>query len=231
MFNSPFSKSVSFSSVSEITLDQLSLLPEEEILLSEFSIEKRKREFTLGRGAARKALEGLGIYNTAVGKGNRREPLWPEGICGAISHTDGYAVAAVALKHDVIGLGIDIENVCENQKLNIVEKIALQDEKKWITEDIALSNLRTVLLFSAKETVFKALYPLCNTFLDYSSVSLKDASRDTLLFRLSEKTLGIFKSVKDVKIGKELQVRYSNYTLEDGRVFVMTSIEITNNYA
>ena len=71
--------------------------------------ENRQWEFTAGRLCAVQAIRGLGGSETEIPVGERGEPIWPKGFVGSITHTQGYAAAAVALRSEVITVGIDAE--------------------------------------------------------------------------------------------------------------------------
>jgi 4'-phosphopantetheinyl transferase EntD len=69
----------------------------------------RRREFALGRACARAALAGLGHGHAMLGRRGDGAPLWPGGVVGSISHTQGLAVALAASAGDFRGLGVDVE--------------------------------------------------------------------------------------------------------------------------
>ena len=52
------------------------------------SAPKRQAEFLCGRIAAHEAMRRLGIeyWRAPIGIGRSREPLWPHGVAGSISH-------------------------------------------------------------------------------------------------------------------------------------------------
>src|SRR5690242_4153856 len=60
------------------------------------AVEARRREFATGRHCARQALAALGVPATPLLSGGHREPLWPAGVVGSITHCTGYRAAAVA---------------------------------------------------------------------------------------------------------------------------------------
>ena len=82
--------------------------PEEEVYIAG-SAEKRRRDFALGRACARAALAALGHGEAAIAKGEDGAPLWPHGIAGSITHTEGYAAALAG--ENFAGIGIDAERV------------------------------------------------------------------------------------------------------------------------
>jgi 4'-phosphopantetheinyl transferase EntD len=162
VLTSPFSNSVvSFASVSEAGLSDFILHPLEEQALGEAVSPKRRRDFTLGRAAARQALEGAGFpVVSPVLRGEHREPLWPVGIVGSIAHSGGYGVAAVAWQQDLPALGIDLQEIEDRYTDELIARFADPDEFDWVRSEPSRRTERAVKLFSAKESVFKALYPL-----------------------------------------------------------------------
>ena len=70
---------------------------------------KREIELATGRSAAKQALAGVGVEGFIVLKGDKGEPLWPDGIVGSISHTQGVCIASVSNADELLGLGVDVE--------------------------------------------------------------------------------------------------------------------------
>ena len=152
-------------------LDSSALLPEEASLLSGKAVQKRRTEFALGRAAAREALAGLGFPEPLpVLRGAGREPRWPEGVVGSITHCGELAIAVAAKQEGVKSIGIDLEDV-ERITEEIVDVVANAAERRWVFggED---SKTRLAMLFSAKESVYKTIYPLEHRFFDFHAVEL-----------------------------------------------------------
>jgi len=82
--------------------------PGEQALIAK-AVEGRRREFITARRCARRALADLGHPPAPILSGTRREPLWPAGISGSITHCAGYRAAAVAPARHLAGLGVDAE--------------------------------------------------------------------------------------------------------------------------
>ncbi|MGQ4331874.1 4'-phosphopantetheinyl transferase family protein, partial [Streptomyces hayashii] len=61
------------------------LYPQEEALLTR-AVAKRRREFTVVRGCARRAMEKLGVPPKPVLPGERGAPQWPDGLTGSMTH-------------------------------------------------------------------------------------------------------------------------------------------------
>jgi 4'-phosphopantetheinyl transferase EntD len=139
------------------------VLAEELSLLGAKAVPRRRREFALGRACARLALAHAGYTAPRpILRGNRGEPLWPAGWVGSITHASEVAAAVVAEEARVLSLGLDIEDLRRELSPGFVYMIGLPEERAWVAErpDPEEVHLRTMQLFSAKEAVFKALYPL-----------------------------------------------------------------------
>ncbi|MGH2363385.1 MAG: 4'-phosphopantetheinyl transferase family protein [Chloroflexota bacterium] len=150
------------------------LLGEERALLSERAVPRRRLQFQLGRAAAHEALQGAGHPACPIGRGVRGEPLWPDNIVGAITHTDDVAIAAVAPRSYSAGIGIDLEAIAHLSK-SIDHLVYTSDEQAWIAaaDGEAQARCRRAQLFSAKEAIFKAVYPASGQWLDYLDASLR----------------------------------------------------------
>jgi len=161
------------------------LFPEEEAVVAR-AVDKRRREFTTARACARTALGALGLPETPIGRGERGAPGWPPGVVGSITHCTGYRAAVVARDDDVVTIGVDAE---PNEPIppDVLRHVALDTERAWVGEllaaDPGVSWDR--LLFSAKESVYKAWFPLTRRWLDFSQASLTvDAAARTFSARL-----------------------------------------------
>ncbi len=172
---SPFvNQAVAFSSVAVGTLGDFLLHPLEEQALGEAVSPKRRQDFILGRAAARRALEGVGFpVASPVLRGEHREPIWPVGVVGSISHSGGYGVSAVAWQQDIQALGLDIQQIEERYTDELIARFADPAEFDWVRSDPALRTERAVKLFSAKESVFKALYPLGRVWFAFDVARMK----------------------------------------------------------
>ncbi|HEX8053269.1 MAG TPA: 4'-phosphopantetheinyl transferase superfamily protein [Thermoleophilaceae bacterium] len=150
-------------------LPDVELFAEEERSVGR-AVEKRRREFTTARGCARMALERLGVAPVAIPNGERGEPVWPGGIVGSITHCTGYRASAVARVEDVLSVGIDAE-VHERLPEGVLEQIAFGTELATVAGDgggVCLDRL----MFSAKEAVYKAWFPLARRWLGFEDVEM-----------------------------------------------------------
>ena len=126
----------------------------------------REREFRIGRALAREALAQFGIADHPLLPADTREPQWPPGIVGSISHGGGVCAVAVAEDRQFLGLGIDIEEIGRIDD-SIAPTICTPEELNECFDGRQLA-----LRFSAKESVFKALFPSTRHFLDFHDVAL-----------------------------------------------------------
>jgi len=154
------------------------LLPQEAAIVARAS-DKRRREFTTGRECARIALGKLGVELGPILVGERGAPLWPPGIVGSITHCDGYRAAVVARTSDVTAIGLDAEpnGPLPGGVLEVVSRSAERDRLAALA-DLAAERPGQPgvcwdrLLFSAKESVYKAWFPLTGTWLGFEDADV-----------------------------------------------------------
>lgn len=76
------------------------------------AVDKRLREFSAGRRAARQALAALGLPAQAIPQGPNRAPIWPVGVTGSITHSKKDCLAVIwpqGARPCTRGIGIDLE--------------------------------------------------------------------------------------------------------------------------
>ena len=162
--------------------DESLLWPEEEAALGPV-VAGRRRDYVLGRRCARLALERLGREPAPVLRGPERQPLWPDGVVGAITHTAGYAAAVVATADRARSVGIDAEPD-EPLPRGVLGRIARPEDRRWLEgpggrpEAVGVAHPER-LLFTIKEAVYKAWYPLAGRWLGFGDahVTLDPAHR------------------------------------------------------
>jgi 4'-phosphopantetheinyl transferase EntD len=135
-----------------------------ELALIDRAVPKRRAEFTAARQCARHALSHLGIGPVPILSGAHREPLWPAGVVGSITHCDGYHAAAVARGTRFRSIGIDAE---PDGPLpgEVLDRICLSAERAQLRGTFGCHPDR--LLFCAKESVYKAWFPLARRWLGF----------------------------------------------------------------
>jgi 4'-phosphopantetheinyl transferase EntD len=137
------------------------------------SVPKRVGEFAAGRLCARRALAEFGIHDFALRVGDNRQPLWPPGMIGSISHTAGLCAAVVAEEGDLAAVGLDSEVVGQVPQ-EIWPAVCLPEELAWLASlPDPMRAAGVTLIFSAKEAFYKCQYPLVREWLDFQDVKVE----------------------------------------------------------
>ncbi|MDF3302090.1 4'-phosphopantetheinyl transferase family protein [Streptomyces tropicalis] len=152
--------------------DGAPLYPGEEALVAR-AVAKRRREFTAVRACARRAMEKLGVPPQPILTGERGAPRWPQGLAGSMTHCDGYRAAALVRAADLASLGIDAEPHGPLPD-GVLATVALPGERERL-DRLAAAHPEVHgdrLLFSAKESVYKAWFPLTGEWLDFAEADI-----------------------------------------------------------
>ncbi len=138
------------------------------------AVPKRRAEFLAGRYCAKRSLEELGIVTTQIPIGKDRSPIWPRDIIGSISHSNSLAVATSNHRgHTGRGIGIDIENIVDPETLKrIRHHIASESELVNISTEPEKYHQLFTVIFSIKESFFKAAYPTVGRYFGFDAVSV-----------------------------------------------------------
>lgn len=153
--------------------------PEEHELV-ETALEKRQAEFATARNLARQSMRDLGLAAGPILRGAKREPIWPEGTLGSMTHAEGCAVACVARRGVVRSLGIDVE-LSDRVGKGLYKKVFTEAELQYLAHK---EERHAGLLFSAKEAVYKATFPLVGRFIGFQEAELTvDEARSRIIFR------------------------------------------------
>lgn len=144
------------------------------------SVAKRQTEFLAGRLCAMQAMERLDGRRLAPDIGEDRAPIWPDDVCGSITHSTGRAAAIVAHKQQWRGLGLDTENMLSVERATrLAGEILTPEEMAQMAAGPADQvALRVTLTFSLKEALFKALYPIVQQRFYFEHAQLLEWSAD-----------------------------------------------------
>lgn len=142
-----------------------------EAALVRSAVAKRVREFSLGRLYAHMALRRLGMDDGPVLAGAHREPRWPPGVVGSITHCDGFCGVAVA-RAPIRGIGVDAERRGPLPD-GVSGLIHTPAERRWL-ETAATGNAAdwAVLCFSAKESAYKCQFPFAGLLLEFTDIEI-----------------------------------------------------------
>lgn len=138
---------------------------------------RRQAEYVAGRHCAGCGLARLtGRYHWPARRTDRA-PIWPAGIVGAISHCDGHALALVGTSNRYRGLGVDVEELISDEQANQLAPLVLTlaERQRWAHAPLGWI---VSLAFSAKESLFKALYPLLGHPFYFDAAELSDWQAD-----------------------------------------------------
>lgn len=148
---------------------------------------KRLGEFLAGRLAAREALRRFGLGDHVVAIGSARDPRWPAGFEGSISHSllQGRGMALCAVRPGQAGMGLDLEAWLEDeQACNLWSGIVNDEEWARLQRCPLGPALGLTLVFSAKESLFKALYPRVGRYFDFLDARWLAMTEQTLTLEL-----------------------------------------------
>ena len=169
MLPNPFPDHISFCLLPIHSTSNQKLHPAEENYFSQLNSVSRKEHYRSGRICAGEVLSKLGTIGQPVLRDPQtREPLWPEGISGAITHSGNWAAAAAGKTSEVSGIGIDLEDLERQVDSRISRHVCIPEEQKWLQEcgeDFLEQYLK--IIFSAKESIFKAFFPYSRTYLHF----------------------------------------------------------------
>src|SRR6202521_5619706 len=152
--------------------DPAALLPGEK-QYHRGAVQKRAEEFAAGRACAHGLLAEFGIVYFPVKVAADRQPLWPEGLVGSITHTSGFCAAVVARKQSLSAVGIDSE-VAGSVKAELWRGICTPSEIAWLRSlPAGERSAAATLIFSAKEAFYKCQYPLVGERLNLNDATVE----------------------------------------------------------
>lgn len=147
------------------------------------AVASRQAEFASGRACMRAAMATLGCPAVAIGVGPHREPLLPAGLAASITHTADYCAAAAVRTGRIRSLGIDTEM---NRRLgDEVARLVLHTHEIDAAQAAGRAGMAfDAMLFSLKESLFKALFPFAREILEFTDASIAfDPQHDACTIR------------------------------------------------
>ncbi|MFJ3457291.1 enterobactin synthase subunit EntD [Scandinavium goeteborgense] len=144
--------------------------------------KKRKAEHLAGRLAAFYALQQHGI-RAMPDIGDNRQPLWPNGWSGSISHSGTTALAVVSREP----VGVDLETVLSADVCaEIAESIISPEESELLKSSKLPFPLALTLAFSAKESVYKAYSFATNAMPGFTAARVVAMSGQEISLQLTD---------------------------------------------
>jgi enterobactin synthetase component D len=170
-------------------------------VLSDRAVEKRTSEFYAGRWCATQAIYKKNSLYLTPKINDDRSPLWPVNFVGSISHSKDKAIAVVSSSDEYIGLGVDIQDeISIGEQLDISDLI-LSDDEAMLCRKIKV-NMAFEAFFSAKESIYKALYPSCLDMFEHKDVEIVSVNEHSSSF--------------EIRLLRDLKVSWSK-----GQVFIV----------
>jgi 4'-phosphopantetheinyl transferase EntD len=169
------------------------------------SVLTRQSEFLVGRYTALEAVRTLGIKIDNISIGRHRNPIWPNGILGSITHTNQKVICSISAGENFSYLGIDLEHIIPLKLLeDIKREIINKDEEQLIKiSSEPYQNVFTII-FSAKESIFKALYPYVECYFDFSVVEVV-----SICFNSNSLVLTLTKKLsRELYLGRSFKVHF-----------------------
>jgi len=157
--------------------DGMDLFPDELRAMAR-ATSARRYEFALGRRCAREALGILGGPRVAIPVGRFRDPVWPLGYVGSITHCQGFCAAAAArvLPGDgsctIRGLGLDSQ-LAASLPEQLAEVVCSAEECTWLASRQGDGVPWNRLFFCAKESAYKCLFPATHSLLEFREVGVR----------------------------------------------------------
>ncbi|CNI56170.1 4'-phosphopantetheinyl transferase family protein [Yersinia pekkanenii] len=159
------------------------------------AVAKRRAEYLAGRFVARQVLNMLDVRNYPLVNGGDRAPQWPTGLIGSISHSSQRALCTAQIitpaaeatgeNNPVHGVGLDIESLIAVERAKDLWPGILSEEEYHSFQHGPLPfNQLLTLAFSAKESLFKAVYPQLGRYFDFLEARFQSYSLDSGRFEL-----------------------------------------------
>lgn len=153
------------------------------------AVPKRQAEFLAGRYSAIMALNALGLNCRNISIGKHRSPVWPSSIIASITHTATISICAASYKGSYQYLGIDLENIISIELVNEIKSYIITIDEEEVLRKCPLNFLEAftlafTLAFSAKESLFKALYPSVGYYFDFSIANIIQLNNENNSFTL-----------------------------------------------
>lgn len=147
-------------------------LPEEMAFVSG-AADVRRREFVAGRLASHSLLRRLNCKIRPILVGRGRAPVFPSGIVGSISHLEDDCRVVMARDTAIASLGLDLVYAQPLEQASWATVLTRTERARLEGLAPADRGMAAILTFSAKESVYKCLYPLSGRWLDFQDVEIE----------------------------------------------------------
>lgn len=184
------------------------------------AVSKRQAEFLAGRYLAKIILTQMSLPQVEIAIGHNRAPVWPEGVIGTISHHQNKAICAIQHSSGAgDGIGIDTERLIANDMVEgMCSTIICSRENALIMTLPGSQALWLTVIFSAKESLFKALYRQVQRYFDFLDAEVIAIEQQSMTLKL------LTQLTPELYAGRTFKVHYRISGNE-----VLTFVQATTN--
>lgn len=153
--------------------EALAFISEREAASIVDAVPKRRREFATARALAREGLERFfGLHDFNLLNDKDRAPIWPQGIAGSLSHSSTHAwVALVDATYGTIGVDGEDRDKLERSLWHLTMR---DEEIAYLkTLETSVQERRALVIFSAKEALYKTQFPWSHKYMDFMAVQIR----------------------------------------------------------
>jgi len=157
------------------------------------AVSKRRAEYLASRLLVRSVMAELGMADFILTNAPDRSPCWPAGVQASLSHSAG--VVVVAATRQPCAIGVDVEQFMSETTAQETAELLMNEQEQQLLQTLPVSfSTAATLLFSLKESLYKALWPQLHQpmdFLDAELVSV-DFAQQRATLRLTQNFSGCF---------------------------------------
>jgi enterobactin synthetase component D len=140
---------------------------------------KRQCEYFVGRYLASIAMSKFQLRDVDLLSDQHRAPQWPKEVLGSISHSNDYATCLVGRRSDFKSIGIDTQTRLSSERADrLISRILDKTEIEILHATALDAALGLTLCFSAKESIYKALFPHIGKFFGFAAAKLVSIDND-----------------------------------------------------
>ena len=137
---------------------------------------ERKNEYLCGRVLAQAVLSHHFGLDQSITSMHEHLPIWPSHVLGSISHSQNKLI--VALSNNANYLGIDIEHWVTSEFAQESAHLVLTPSEfdLWKSKAAEFFDFARYvsLIFSVKESLYKAVYPTAKQYIDFLEAFIVD---------------------------------------------------------
>lgn len=137
------------------------------------AVKRRRAEYLASRWLAREVFQQFAVSGFLLCNNPDRSPIWPPGIQASLSHTSGTTIIAATTQP--LWVGVDVEQMMTADTAEETASMLMTGEEKRRLRALPVAFATgATLLFSLKESLYKALWPPLRLALDFHHAELLD---------------------------------------------------------